>query len=113
LQKPASRAGVEVDLSEFFQPLCGMGVQIIDCHVMIRRSHGSGERKLDIRVVDSSFAFVETDSEAILRAGSGAKLVGIGSGVISGLNFIKSIRRLAAAEGDNANDDRYSKRAGW
>ena len=112
MQKPASRAGVEVDLSEFLQLLCGM-VQIIDCHVMIRRSHGSGEKMLDIRVVDSSFAFVETDNEAILRAGSGAKLVGIGSGVISGLNFIKSIRRLAAAEGDNANDDRYSKRAGW
>jgi hypothetical protein len=48
-----------------------------------------------------------------LDAGSGAKLVGIESGVISGLNFNKPIRRLAAAEGDNANDDRYSKLAGW
>jgi hypothetical protein len=45
--------------------------------------------------------------------GSGAKLVGIGSGVISGLKFTKPMRRLAAAEGDNANDERYSKRAGW
>lgn len=45
--------------------------------------------------------------------GSGAKLVGIESGVISGLNFNKPIRRLAAAEGDNANDDRYSKLASW
>jgi hypothetical protein len=48
-----------------------------------------------------------------LDYGSGAKLVGIESGVISGLNFNKPIRRLAAAEGDNANDDRYSKLAGW
>lgn len=47
------------------------------------------------------------------RNGSGAKLVGIESGVISGLNFNKPIRRLAAAEGDNANDDRYSKLASW
>jgi hypothetical protein len=45
--------------------------------------------------------------------GSGAKLVGIGSGVISGLNSTSQIRRLAAVEGDNANDDRYSKRSGW
>jgi hypothetical protein len=45
--------------------------------------------------------------------GSGAKLVGIESGVISGLNLASQIRRLAAAEGDNANDDRYSKLAGW
>jgi hypothetical protein len=37
--------------------------------------------------------------------------VGIGRGVISGLNFTKPIRRLAAAEGDNANDDTYRKRA--
>ena len=52
-------------------------------------------------------------SSALLGRGSGAKLVGIGSGVISGLKFTKPIRRLAAAEGDNANDKRYSKRAGW
>jgi Dimerisation domain len=48
-----------------------------------------------------------------LLRGSGAKLVGISRGVISGLNFNKPIWRLAAAEGDKANDDRYSKRAGW
>jgi hypothetical protein len=36
----------------------------------------------------------------------------IGSGVISGLKFSKPIRRLAAAEGDNANVDRYIKRVG-
>jgi hypothetical protein len=45
--------------------------------------------------------------------GSGAKLVGIESGVISGLNLASQIRRLAAAVGDNANDDRYSKYFGW
>ena len=56
----------------------------------------------------------ETEGPKRSRAkGSGAKLVGIGSGVISGLKFTKPIRRLAAAEGDNANDKRYSKRAGW
>jgi hypothetical protein len=36
-----------------------------------------------------------------------------GSGVISGLNFNKPIWRLAAAEGDNANDERYSKSVCW
>jgi hypothetical protein len=61
------QAAVEVDLSEFLRLLCGM-VQMIDCQVTIRRSHGSGEKMLDLRVVDSSFAFVETDKEAILRA---------------------------------------------
>jgi hypothetical protein len=54
-----------------------------------------------------------SDSAGDWPSGSGAKLVGIESGVISGLNFNKPIRRLAAAEGDNANDDRYSKLAGW
>jgi hypothetical protein len=29
------------------------------------------------------------------------------------LNSTSQIQRLAAAEGDNANDDRYSKLAGW
>ena len=51
--------------------------------------------------------------QILFPQGSGAKLVGISRGVISGLNFNKPIRRLAAAEGDNANDDRYSKRASW
>ena len=48
-----------------------------------------------------------------MERGSGAKLVGIESGVISGLNLASQIRRLAAAVGDNANDDRYSKCSGW
>ena len=61
------QAAVEVDLSEFLRLLCGM-VQIIDGHMTIRRSHGGGEIILDLRILDSSFAFVETDNEALLRA---------------------------------------------
>ena len=61
-----NQAAVEVDLSEFLRLLSGM-VQMIDGHVTIRRSHGSGEMILDLRIVDSSFALVETNNEPILR----------------------------------------------
>jgi hypothetical protein len=37
----------------------------------------------------------------------------IRSGVISGFETRSQIRRLVAGEGDNANDEEYSKRAGW
>src|SRR5215475_12980866 len=55
------QAGVEVDLSEFLKLLSCM-VQMIDGHVTISRSHGGRELILDLRVLDSSFAFVETDN---------------------------------------------------
>jgi hypothetical protein len=45
--------------------------------------------------------------------GGVAELVENRSGVISGLNFPKPNRRLAAADGDNANVDRYIKRPDW
>jgi hypothetical protein len=45
--------------------------------------------------------------------GAVAELVENRSGVISGLNFPKPNRRLAAADGDNANVDEYSKCADW
>jgi hypothetical protein len=61
-----NQADVEVDLAEFLRLLSGM-VQMIDAHVTIRRSHGNREMILDLRVLDSSFAFLETNNEPILR----------------------------------------------
>ena len=43
-------------------------MQIIDGHVTIQRARSGGEMILDLRVLDSSFAFVETDNELLLRA---------------------------------------------
>jgi hypothetical protein len=57
-------AGVEVDLPDL---LSGM-VQMIDSHVRIRRSRTNAQIFLDVRVVDSSFALLETDNEAFLQA---------------------------------------------
>jgi len=51
----------------FFGSSGGM-VQIIDGHVTIQRARSGGEMILDLRVLDSSFAFVETDNELLLRA---------------------------------------------
>src|SRR5262245_20168657 len=70
-----NQAGAEVDLSEFLRLLSGM-VQLIDGHVTIRRSHGNRKMILDLRVLDSSFAFVETDNEQVLR-GFEARLTGV------------------------------------
>jgi len=61
------QAGVEVDLPEFLRLLSGM-VQMIDSHVRIMESRAHGNVIFDLRVVDSSFALVETDNEAILQA---------------------------------------------
>jgi len=61
------QAAVEVDLPEFLRLLCGI-VQIIDGHVSITRSHPDPQKILDLRIVDSSFALVETQDKKILRA---------------------------------------------
>jgi hypothetical protein len=61
------QAAVEVDLPEFLRLLNGM-VQIVDGHVTIRRSRADVTVLLDLRVVDSSFALVETDNPTILNA---------------------------------------------
>ena len=61
------REAVEVDLPEFLRLLNGM-VQIVDGHVTIRRSRMAGPMIFELRVVDSSFALVETDNQAVLRA---------------------------------------------
>jgi len=61
------QAAVEVDLPEFLRLLCGM-VQIIDGHVSITRSRSDPQTVLDLRVVDSSFALVETEDKKVLRA---------------------------------------------
>jgi hypothetical protein len=68
-------------------------------------------------ITDRMHALLVTRADALEGctegSGSGAKLVGIESGVISGLNLASQIRRLGAAVGDNANDDRYRKCSGW
>jgi hypothetical protein len=61
------QAAVEVDLPEFLRLLSGM-VQIVDGHIRIRRSRTDGQIILDVRVVDSSLAEVETDDELLLQA---------------------------------------------
>jgi hypothetical protein len=72
LSSPAQRAlddeqaAVEVNLPEFLRLLSGM-LQMINGLVRIRRSRIDEEMILDVRVVDSSFALVETNSEAILE----------------------------------------------
>jgi hypothetical protein len=60
-------AAVEVDFADFLRLLSGM-VQMIDSHVRIRRSRTDWQTILDVRVVDSSFALVETNNEALLQA---------------------------------------------
>ena len=60
-------AAVEVDLCEFLRLLSSM-VQMSDGHVTIRRSPTDPEIIFDLRVVDSSFALVETENHAILQA---------------------------------------------
>ena len=60
-------AAVEMNLQEFLHLLSGM-VQIIDGHVSIRRSRTQDRPIFDLRIVDSSFALVETDNQAILHA---------------------------------------------
>jgi hypothetical protein len=61
------RVAVEVGLPEFLRLLSGM-VQLIDGHVTIRRSRSDGEMIFDLRVVDSSFALIETDNLPMLHA---------------------------------------------
>ena len=58
---------VEVGLPEFLQLLSHV-LQLIDGHVVMRRSRTDDHVVFDLRVVDSSFALVETDHEAILQA---------------------------------------------
>src|SRR5215813_9582111 len=60
-------AAVDVDLHEFLRLLSNM-VQMSDGHVTIRRSRSDSEVIFDLRVVDSSFALVETENHAILQA---------------------------------------------
>jgi hypothetical protein len=60
------QSAVEIDLSEFLRLLCGM-VQIIDGHVHVRGPRADGKTILDIRVVDSSFALIETDDQLLLE----------------------------------------------
>jgi hypothetical protein len=61
------QAATEVDLPQFL-PLLSRMVQIIDGHVTIRRSRTDAGIVFDLRVVDSTFALVETDNEALLQA---------------------------------------------
>jgi hypothetical protein len=61
------QAAVEVDLPEFLRLLNGM-VQIVDGRVTIRRSRTDVRILFDLRVVDSSFALVETDNPSLLHA---------------------------------------------
>ncbi len=65
---------VNVRLSEFLQVL-GRTMQMIDAHIVIRQSHTDGPVVLDLRVVDSSFALIETENQALLSAFD-ARLVG-------------------------------------
>jgi hypothetical protein len=58
---------VEIDLSAFLCLLSRM-VQMIDGDVVIRRSRTDHQVVLQLRVVDSSFALVETENRAILQA---------------------------------------------
>jgi hypothetical protein len=73
ISSPAQRAlddeqaAVEVDITDFLRLLSGM-VQMIDCHVKIRRSPTDPQLILDVRIVDSSFALVETDNDVLLEA---------------------------------------------
>jgi len=60
-------AAVEVDLPQFLQLLSDM-VQIIDAHVSVRRCQTDSQNILDFRVVDSSFALVETHNAAMLQS---------------------------------------------
>ena len=61
------RVAVEVDFPEFLCLLSCM-VQMSDGHVTIRRSATDPQVIFDLRVVDSSFALVETENHAILQA---------------------------------------------
>jgi hypothetical protein len=61
------QAAIEVGLPEFLRLLCGM-VQIIDGQVSIMRSRSEPQTILDLRVVDSSFALVETEDKKVLQA---------------------------------------------
>jgi hypothetical protein len=60
-------AAVELDLPEFLRLLSSI-VQMSDGHVTIRRSPTDHYAIFDLRVVDSSFALVETENQAILQA---------------------------------------------
>jgi hypothetical protein len=60
-------AAVEVDFADFLRLLNGM-VQMSDGHVRIRRPRTNWQTILDVRVVDSSFALIETNNEALLQA---------------------------------------------
>jgi hypothetical protein len=51
-------------------------VQMIDAHIMIRQSRTDGPVVLDLRVVDSSFALVETENQVLLAAFD-ARLTGV------------------------------------
>lgn len=72
ISSPAQKAlqdgqeAVEVDLPEFLALLCRM-VQIIDGRVTIRSPHPA-RMIFDLRVVDSSFALVETRNENMRNA---------------------------------------------
>jgi hypothetical protein len=73
LSSPAQKAleheqpAVEIDLPEFLRLLCGM-VQIVDGHVHVRRPGADRKTIFDIRVVDSSFALIDTDDQRLLQA---------------------------------------------
>jgi hypothetical protein len=60
-------AAVEVNLQEFLSLLCRM-VQIIDGHVTISGPRPLARKIFDLRVVDSSFALVETPNENMRNA---------------------------------------------
>ena len=60
-------AAADVELPEFLR-LLGSMVQMSDGHVTIRRSSIDPDVIFDLRVVDSSFALVETDNHVILQA---------------------------------------------
>jgi hypothetical protein len=58
---------IEVDFPSFLCLLSRMA-QMIDGHITISRSRIDRQTILDVRVVDSSFVFVETNNEALLQA---------------------------------------------
>ena len=61
------QAAVKLSLPEFHCLLSRI-VQIVDGHMRIICSRPGAQTILDLRVVDSSFAFLETDNQAILHA---------------------------------------------
>jgi hypothetical protein len=68
-------AVAELDLPDFLSLLRRI-IQIIDGHVRIRRSRTDDAMIMDVRVVDSSFALVESDNEPLLRAFE-SRLIGL------------------------------------